>query len=134
MRTWTVIAAIAVSLLIPAPTLAAICFQLSPYDDVVVLEIHGEPAGGFFALVGETVGSCGEGTSLPLNGTAHLREDGKAHVGFAVYSATTGCIPFAVQGTLDPPSFDSGTGFVGNASLGSLAVTFVPATCPTLPQ
>ena len=134
MRTWTLIAAITLSLLIPAHALAAICFQLAPYDDIIVLEIQGEPAGGFYNLLGEAVGSCGEGTSFLVSGAAHLREDGKAHFGITVSSAAVNCVPFTVQGTLDPPSFNSGDGYVGQWTSANTAVTFTAVTCPAIPQ
>jgi len=124
--------------LFPTQAMAAICFQLSPYSDVVVLELQGAPAGGFLNLIGEVVGTCGDGTSMPFNGTAHLRDDGKAHIGFVVHSpdvtSTVTCTPYSVQGTLDPPSFNSGAGFVGSASLAATAVTFVSVSCPAIPQ
>ena len=129
---------VTMGLLLPGQALAAVCFNVSPYIDVVVLELQGEPAGGYFNLVGEVVGTCGEGTSMPFNGTAHLRNDGKAHFGLVVHSpdvtSTVSCAPYSMQGTLDPPSFNSGAGFIGSSSVAATAVTFSAVACPAIPQ
>ncbi len=138
MTRWTCLIALTLVALLPAPALATICFQLAPFSDVVVLEIHGDPVGGFYSLIGEDVGPCGPTTSMPLVGTAHLRADGKAHIGLVVNSANDDgvidCRPFTIQGTLDPPSFNSGAGFIGSSNQVATAITFTSAACPALPQ
>lgn len=134
-RILTMLAVVGVLLLLPLQALAAICFNLSPLPDVAVIEIAGQ-GGDFFSLVGEVVNWCGPGTSSPLSGSAHLRSDGKAHFGVSVHAldGSATCNPGWFTGTLDPPSFNSGSGFY-NRFGGTTAVTFVAASCPLiLPQ
>lgn len=134
-RILTMLAVVGVLLLLPLQALAAICFNLSPLPDVAVIEIAGQ-GGDFFSLVGEVVNWCGSGTSSPISGSAHLRSDGKAHFGVSSHDIgpSPTCGPGWIQGTLDPPSFNSGSGFY-NKYAGTAAVTFVAASCPLiLPQ
>ncbi len=130
MKTRTIICAVVLAALLPVQALAAVCFQLAPAQDVLVIEVDGQPAGGYFNLVGEDVGTCGPGTAMPLNGTAHFRSDGNVHFGVIIHSTTSSCAPFTIQGILDPPFFTSGSGFVGNAIVSGIPVTFAPVSCP----
>lgn len=136
-RILTMSAVVGVLLLLPLQALAAICFNVSPFTDVAVIELAGQ-GGDFFSLVGEVVNWCGSGTSMPLSGSAHLRSDGKAHFGVSIHgpvgAPTATCVPGWYQGTLSPPSFNSGSGFHRN-DLGTVtAITFVPVSCPLIPQ
>ena len=88
-----------------------------------------------FRLVGEVIGICGPGTSGPLNGNAHLRPDGVAHLGMVYHiGGGPGCPPAFVHGTLNPPSFNSGSGFLWFLNGPNEPVGFSPAACPPLPQ
>ena len=143
-KAWTAFIILVAMAMFPGQALAAICFQMTPvsqttpYIDIVVLEVDGGPAGIYYNLLGEVVNACGDGTSMLLNGAAHLRDDGKAHFGIRVQSVMTiesgSCLPYSIQGTLDPPSFNSGAGFVGNNAGGITAVTFSSVECPAIPQ
>ena len=86
-------------------------------------------APGIFSAGGEAVLD-GGAASAPLTATAHLRTDGRAHVGITVHSATSTTVPFWVEAVLDAPGFDKGSGFFVNAAGSSGALTFAPATCP----
>ena len=116
----------------PSPTqaLAAVCLRPSPAQDILVIEVEGQPAGAYVNLAEEDVGTCGPGTAMPLNGAARFGPDGKVHFGISTHSTTPSCAPFRIQRTLDPSSFTSGSGFAGNAMLVGVAVTFVPVACP----
>ncbi len=133
----TGVMATVVAVLLPAQALA-VCFQ-DQWGDIFKVR-PAVQVGIFFSLVGEFVGATGGltlpgGTSFPLVGSAHLRPDGKRHFGATVYAVDAFNVPFWVQGTLDPPSFDSGSGVESDLSFGLNALTFSPAACPDeLPQ
>lgn len=129
-----------IAILLPAQALAAVCFTPGPFSpqEVLVIEVTGS-GGGFFSLAGEYVGACGPGTSMPLHGSAHLRPDGSAHFAVSIISAASQCLPFRIQGTVNPPAFNNGSGFhqidlLVNNQIVTTPVTFIPATCPGLPQ
>ncbi len=145
-KTWKaiILLILPVMAMLPLPALAAICFQMTPisgttpYTDVIVLEVDGGPAGIYHNLLGEVVNACGDGTSMPLNGVAHLRDDGKAHFAITVHSfivenSAVPCLSYSVQGTLDPTSFNSGAGFLSTNS-GVNAITISAVDCPDIPQ
>jgi hypothetical protein len=125
--------------LLPAQGFAAVCFQSTSTDtertDNIKLAV-GAPVEEFFPLLGEAVRvSCSESAeSAPLTGTAHLRSDGKAH--FSVFiGGTAGCFPLIIEGTLDPPAFNTGSGNIdipSNETFGT--TTFTAISCPSLPQ
>lgn len=121
-------------LLLPLQALAQVCFRPSPFSTVVKIGIS-SGSGEFFDLVGEEVGSCGAGTSGPFSGTAHLRSDGKAHVGLGnhIVSGTT-CGPYWYTLFLNPPTFDTGTGFHRNIFGITTTLTVTAASCQPLPQ
>lgn len=121
-------------LLSPLPALAAVCFRASPLIDIAVIEVEGA-AGPFFSLIGEVVNWCGTNTSMPLSGSAHIRPDGNAHFGVSIQGVVgTTCAPGWYQGTLNPPTFDTGTGFHRNAFGSTTTLTFSAVSCPTIPQ
>lgn len=138
-RTLRMLALVGVFVLLPLQAWATVCFKMTTFADVFVIEAVGT-VGPFVSLVGELVGRCGPGTSAPISGTAHMRADGKAHFGLAMLSpaitAAGECPGGWVQGTVDPPNFNSGTGAIQNTSGGVVNVTFVPVSpCPPpLPQ
>lgn len=122
-----------VLLLLPLQALAAVCVNAAPFSEVLVLEIEGT-IGAFFDLVGEHVGTCGANTSRPLSGTAHVRSTGVAHFGTISHNSSSSCVPVFIQGTLNPPSYTSGTGYYRNTAGGAGALTFSAASCPALPE
>ena len=141
-RTLRMLALTGALVLLPVQTWAAVCFNVvrGVVTDVVVIEVVGQ-AGPFFSLVGEALIACGTGTnSMPLSGSAHVRSDGKAHFGISISSLTVPsglvapCVPVWIQGTLDPPAFNTGTGVVRFEGSPSAAFPFTAASCPPLPQ
>ena len=129
-----------IAILLPVQALAAICFTPSPFPDVLVIEVTGF-GGTFFSLAGEDVGACGPGTSMPLHGSAHLRADESAHFAISVITAASQCVPARIQGRVNPPGYNTGSGFhqidvfAGTPpQIVTTPVTFIPAACPGLPQ
>jgi hypothetical protein len=119
-------------LLGPGSARAAVC--TSPFDgSTFVLAVAPGPE-GFFAVHGELVNPCtgGAGQSGVVTGTAHLRPDGKAHLGLSV-APTSACGGSFFEAILDPPSFSSGVGQVDTASANFFqSITYTPASCPAL--
>ena len=130
-RTLGMLALVGALVLLPLRAQAAVCINPSPLTEVWVIEIAGQ-GGPFFSLVGEMVGRCGPATSYPLIGSAHLRPDGKAHFGGTI--SAPDCSPGWFTGILAPPNFNSGSGIFQYYTGSANNLTFVPATCPTLPQ
>ncbi len=119
---------------------AATCFRIVGTQNVHVLVLTAAGAGDqFFSLVGEDVatGFCSHNQqSFPFTGSAHARADGTVHFGVRVDFIDAGpCVPFTVQGTLNPPAFNTGTGFFryDDGSLNE-TVTFTAESCPALPD
>jgi hypothetical protein len=128
-------------LALPLPALAAVCFTDSELGATYVVEILGSAgrSGGpgpreFIAVVGEARRDCVEFQGAPLTGTARERADGTVQVAIQVLSATSACSPYVLQGALDPPGFDSGTGFfIETPGLFFRDdVTITPVPCPVL--
>ena len=126
MRNRSFLVFVLVMLLLPVQAFAAGCFRATTpggtkWDIKVTVEGSAEE---FFNLVGEGIHvSCAATESAPLNGAAHLRSDGKAHFN-VVFGGTSHCFPAFIQGILNPPAFNTGSGTVDIPS-----VTFVnPAT------
>jgi hypothetical protein len=97
-------------LLMPAQALAALCFTDSELGAVYVLELAGI-TGVFGSLVGAANLDCLDAQYFPLTGTGFLEAGGKARIALTVPASTSQCFPFTLQGALDPPAFNSGTGF-----------------------
>ena len=122
-----------VLLLLPLQARAQICFAVAPLNQVLVLSLTGPPApGGFFNLVGIRVNDLPSTPDRfnPLNGSAHLRLDGKAHFGVIIHGGDATTPVEWWQGTLNPPDFNTGTGFYRESGGGSGPLTFSPAPCP----
>jgi hypothetical protein len=137
----TMVMAVALLALTPAAAFpATTCFRIVGTQNVHVIVLTAAGAGDqFFSLVGEDVatGFCSHGQqSFPFTGSAHARADGTVHFGLRVDFIDAGsCVPFTVQGTLNPPAFNTGTGFFryDDGSLNE-TVTFTAETCPALPN
>jgi hypothetical protein len=124
----------------PAPALAAVCFTDSALGATYVLEIRGTagraavgpPLRSFLAVTGEVRRDCGEFQAIPVAGGARLRADGKMLLGLSVPGSSSECVPYVLHGALDPPGFDSGTGFFVESPgvLFRHQVTVSPTTCP----
>ena len=130
-------ATLLIALLLPAQALAGICFKSTTGTGeqmIVKLTVAGQ-AEEFFNLLGEAIhtAGCATSESSPLNGTAHLRSDGKVHFGMTV-RGTLHCDPVMLQGLLNPPSYDSGSGTfdIVNGDYGN--ASFSAVACPSLPQ
>jgi hypothetical protein len=142
MKGLSIVVALLLGALLPAQAFAAICFQVtlagaqpSPTDTVILLELEGPPAGGYFNLVGAAAFTAD--VVIPLNGSAYLRQDGLAHFGAISYALSPPDItPYSVTGLLEPPAFDSGPGFIhwsgSNTNL-TADVTFSGVSCPARP-
>lgn len=134
----TSVVAMVIGILLPVQAFAAVCFQ-DQLGDTFVIEVAVQ-AGQFFSLVGEVVGSASgngiiqSGASFPLVGSAHLRGDGTAHFGITVHADDETHFPMWSQGILNPPDFNTGSGFLDELGLNFVILTFSPATCPALPQ
>jgi hypothetical protein len=135
MRKLSMVVALLLGVLLPAQAFPAICFQVVGTDTVILLEVEGTPAGGYFNLVGAA--AFGPGVVIPLNGSAYLRQDGYAHFGAISYAiAPPDISPYSVTGLLVPPSFNSGAGVIYWGGLGtvlSAEVTFAAVACPARP-
>jgi hypothetical protein len=116
--------------LVPRPAEAAGCLR-NEFGEIYVIEATGF-SGGIFSLAGEwVIGGLAGGGGHPFVGTAHFRPDGKIHFAFIIGAAAG---PLALEGTLDPPGYTSGTaterGFVGAES--SSPRTLAAVACPPL--
>ncbi len=135
MRRLSVVAALLLAILLPAQAFPAICFQIAPIEMVILLEVEGTPAGGYFNLVGAAAFTAE--VVIPLNGSAYLRQDGYAHFGAISYAiAPPDISPFSVAGLLAPPAFNSGLGAIywsGEGTAFSYEVTFSAVACPARP-
>jgi hypothetical protein len=85
----------------------------------------------FHSLVGEFVAQNGR---TPIVGTARIRPDGVAEIGGVVPADPAGGIPnaFTFSGTLNPPSFNTGSALFQSLTAPETAsqVFFAPAPCP----
>ena len=134
-RLKSVVLALAVTLL-PAPALGAVCLR-DQAKEMLTLEIVGS-SGGIFSVAGRFVTNqvpvTDAGAHLPVTGVAFLRSDGKATIGLTVHGVSPTQSPFIIQGVLDGPFFNSGTGQLENVASGFTAtLTWVPTTCPLFP-
>jgi hypothetical protein len=130
-----VMLALAVTLL-PATALGAVCLR-DQANETLSLEIVGA-VGGVISVGGRFVTNQFPVTDarahLPVTGVAFLRSDGKATVGLTVHAVSPTQSPFIIQGVLDGPFFNSGTGQLENVANGSTAtLNWVPTTCPLFP-
>src|SRR5574341_2205134 len=104
--------------LLPGPALASTCVSAAEVGmpPVMTLVIDVAPVGSFFTLVGEIVPLPGDPCTAgaPIVGSAHLRGDGKVHfglMGLSVAPPATDCFAIWLTGTVDPPSYTTGTAF-----------------------
>jgi hypothetical protein len=134
MRHWIVLAGILVGVLAPGKAPASLCLH-NEFLEIYVIDLVGF-GGPFFTLGGEwVIGGAPGGGGHPFIGTAHLRPDGKVHFSLIIGQAGSGLSgPLVLEGTLNPPSFTTGTAtersVVGTESTGTR--TLGPAACPPL--
>jgi hypothetical protein len=131
----TVALALAVTLL-PATALGAVCFR-DEFNETLSLEIIGA-VGGVISVSGRFVTNqlpvTDPDAHLPVTGVAFLRSDGNATIGLTVHGVSPNQSPFIIQGVLDGPFFNSGTGQLENVASGFTAtVNWVPTNCPLFP-
>lgn len=116
----------------PLQALAQVCFQLSPFTDILEIGISGVgPPGDNLDLTGRNRGAnCGVDADIPVSGAAHVRSAGNAHFAAVLYGSST-CFTVWVHGQLNPPSFNSGSGSFRRSNETSGALTLIPSfPCP----
>jgi len=121
------ILALFTSLAIASPGLAAVCFQVDPTSDGLILDVTSSTPEGFFSLAGEFVSP--RGPRAALTGGGRLQGDGTASFAMATFffERFTTCCERYVTGmtvSLSPPDYSSGSALViestRNVALGEI--------------
>ena len=144
---------LAAVVLLPAHAIAAVCFSIagpsyvpSGPEPIISLEVQattGSPTGGgsrsgqgtLFTVAGfwYRPGFCSF-DSAPVAGTALLQENGTARIGLTVNTSDGSCATTFIEGVLDSPGFNQGSGFFEQPRFDQQgALTFTPAACPAFP-
>jgi hypothetical protein len=136
MKTLELLVLAVAGTLLPVHALAAVCFK-DQAEETLSLEIIAS-VGGVISVAGRFVTNqapvTDPGAHLPVTGVGFLRSDGKATVGLTVHGVSPTQSPFIIQGVLDGPLFNSGTGRLENVANGfTETLTWVPANCPLFP-
>ena len=114
------------------------CISIGFGGEILKLRVEGSATVGaetHLNLLGEHLGTCGAGTSRPLNGNLEVEAPStalKLHLGTISHNSSAACVPVFIQGTLNGGLV--GTGFFRNLAGGSAALAFAPVACPPSPD